>query len=60
MADVADRTSLDTFLPAAEERFGIPFGLVNCAGMAVDGVLATMPEDEIDRVLAVNLTGADP
>src|SRR5438128_302974 len=46
-ADVADRDSLSKFVVAAEAKFGIATGLVNCAGVAVDGVLAMMPEDQI-------------
>jgi 3-oxoacyl-[acyl-carrier protein] reductase len=57
-ADMADSASLAAFVPAAVERFGDVYGLVNCAGIAVDGVLATMSEDRIDTVVAVNLTGA--
>jgi 3-oxoacyl-[acyl-carrier protein] reductase len=30
---------------------------VNCAGQAVEGVLASMPDELIDRVLATNLAG---
>jgi 3-oxoacyl-[acyl-carrier protein] reductase len=58
VADVADRSRLAEFVAAAEGRFGIPYGLVNCAGVAVDGVLATFPEDEIERVIQINLVGA--
>ncbi len=57
-ADVTDRDKLSEFVAAAEQRFGIPFGLVNCAGIAVDGVLASMPEDRIEQVIAINLAGA--
>jgi NAD(P)-dependent dehydrogenase (short-subunit alcohol dehydrogenase family) len=56
-ADVGDSTSLAGFVSAAEERFGVPYGLVNCAGIAFDGMLATMPEDKIDDLLMVNLGG---
>jgi len=56
-ADLADADATAGFLAAAEEQFGIPYGLVNCAGVAVDGVLATMPPDAIERVVAINLTG---
>jgi len=56
-ADAADRESLRRFVVAAEARHGSVWGLVNCAGVAVDGVLAAMREEDIDRVLAVNLAG---
>ena len=54
-ADVSDSKSISRFTASAVERFGPPYGLVNCAGIAVDGVLAMMPEDRIDNVLQINL-----
>jgi 3-oxoacyl-[acyl-carrier protein] reductase len=57
-ADVRDPQALSGFLGRARQRFGIPSGLVNCAGVAADGLLATLREDQIDDVIAVNLTGA--
>jgi 3-oxoacyl-[acyl-carrier protein] reductase len=57
-ADVADGATLPAFVEAAEGRFGIPYGLVNCAGVAIDGVLATTPEEKIQRVVQINLIGA--
>lgn len=56
-ADASDPPSLQRFVSAAVERLGPPFGLVNCAGQAVEGVLASMPDGLIDRVLATNLAG---
>jgi 3-oxoacyl-[acyl-carrier protein] reductase len=56
-ADIADREKIGEFVATAESKFGIPYGLVNCAGIAVDGVLATFPEDEIERVIEINLVG---
>ncbi len=57
-ADMANPASLAAFVSAAVEWFGRIDGLVNCAGIAVDGVLATIPEERIDAIVAVNLTGA--
>lgn len=57
-ADVADAHSIEAFLDLAVTTLGTPYGLINCAGVAVDGVLATMPEHKIESVVAVNLTGA--
>ena len=56
-ADLAAPATLAAFVRGAVARFGPPDGLVNSAGIAVDGILATMPEDRIDAVLAVNLAG---
>ena len=57
-ADMADTRSLDAFLRKAVERFGRPHGLINNAGIAADGVLATMRPDLIHKLLSVNLEGA--
>jgi 3-oxoacyl-[acyl-carrier protein] reductase len=57
-ADVSDTKSISRFTASAVERFGPPYGLINCAGIAVEGVLAMMPEHCIDSVLQINLGGA--
>jgi 3-oxoacyl-[acyl-carrier protein] reductase len=57
-ADVSDTKSISRFTASAVERFGPPYGLINCAGIAVDGVLAMMSEHCIDNVLQINLGGA--
>jgi 3-oxoacyl-[acyl-carrier protein] reductase len=57
-ADANDRAALAAFVAAAEARFGAPHALVNCAGVALDGVLATSNPDDVDRVIATNLAGA--
>jgi 3-oxoacyl-[acyl-carrier protein] reductase len=57
-ADIADAKSLDGCLRAAESKLGPFYGLINCAGIAADGVLATMPEQQLESVVSVNLTGA--
>jgi 3-oxoacyl-[acyl-carrier protein] reductase len=56
--DVGRLADLDQFVVEAEQRLGRPFALINCAGFADDGILATMPDEAIDRLLAVNLAGA--
>jgi 3-oxoacyl-[acyl-carrier protein] reductase len=56
--DSRDDKSLAAFVKAAEDKLGSPYALINCAGVAIDGVLATMPVDAIDRVLDINLRGA--
>jgi 3-oxoacyl-[acyl-carrier protein] reductase len=56
--DVACSGSIVSFVTEARRRFGLPYGLVNCAGVAVDGVLATMSDAQIDRMLSINLAGA--
>jgi 3-oxoacyl-[acyl-carrier protein] reductase len=56
-ADVSDGASMEAFLNCSEQRFGPPYGLINCAGVAADGVLATVPDQAIETVLDVNLKG---
>jgi 3-oxoacyl-[acyl-carrier protein] reductase len=56
-ADVRDGSSVVRFVRAASERFGPPYGLVNCAGLAVSGVLAMMPDRSLDDAIATNLRG---
>ena len=57
-SDTSDTQSLAAFVSESQSRFGTPFGLINCAGIAVDGVLATMPDQRIDQCIAINLAGA--
>jgi 3-oxoacyl-[acyl-carrier protein] reductase len=40
---------------AIRKEFGPIFGLVNNAGIGTSGVLATMPENDIERLVRVNL-----
>jgi 3-oxoacyl-[acyl-carrier protein] reductase len=56
-ADLANFASVATFLKEAEKRFGPPYGLINCAAVAVDGLLATIAENAIQKLLAVNAEG---
>jgi len=56
--EVADEVR--SLIDAAREHAGdLPmWGLVNNAGVARDGVLATLPEIDIETTIAVNLTGS--
>jgi 3-oxoacyl-[acyl-carrier protein] reductase len=56
-ADLSDGPSVSTFLKSAEALFGRPYGLINCAAIAADGVLATMPEEKISKLVSVNVEG---
>lgn len=56
--DLANPEDLRRFVAATAERFG---GITHCianAAIAHEGVLATMRDDEIDAMLAVNLRGS--
>ena len=55
--DIADTHRIRAFLAEAEKQLGPPLGLVNCAGIAVEGVLATMGDADLQRVISVNLVG---
>jgi len=56
-ADVSDASQSEEFVGKAIEQFGRPYGLINCAGIARDGILATMPNAEIDQLMSINLSG---
>lgn len=56
-ADLADGSTVSAFVKAAENKFGLPYGLINCAAIAADGVLAMMPEETIKKLVAVNVEG---
>lgn len=56
-SDMTDHPSLERFVQLAEEAFGCPWGLVNCAGVATDGVLAISSVDQVSRTIGINLGG---
>jgi len=56
-ADIQDAGSLKELVQRASAQLGPVYGLVNNAGIAADGVLATMSPGDIGRVVSVNLEG---
>lgn len=57
--DMGDNAAIEAFTAAAVAHFdSAPWGVVNNAGMSVEGILSTLPLADIERVLQVNLTGA--
>jgi 3-oxoacyl-[acyl-carrier protein] reductase len=56
--DIADKPQLSNFLKTVKKTFGRVGYLVNSAGMATEGLLTLMHEDDISRMLQVNLQGA--
>jgi 3-oxoacyl-[acyl-carrier protein] reductase len=58
-ADIADPDAAATLFGGAEEAFGGPvLVLVNNAGITADNLSPALSDDEWDRVVATNLTGA--
>ena len=56
-ADVSDPGQVDAMVAACIERFGRIDVLVNNAGVNLPGVLHEVPDEVIDRTLAVNVKG---
>ena len=56
--DATDRTELERFVRAVVQRFGRVDLLVNNAGVGLDGMLATLRWQDLDRALDVNLRAA--
>jgi len=57
-ADVSDVDSVDAAFKETEEALGAVELLVNNAGITQDGLVARMTDEQWDRVLRTNLTGA--
>jgi NAD(P)-dependent dehydrogenase (short-subunit alcohol dehydrogenase family) len=55
-ADVTKASDIHAMVDATRERFGRITGLVNNAGILVEGTVGELSDDGWDRVLAVNLT----
>lgn len=53
--DVSDLAAIPAFVRKITDKYGRLFGLVNNAGIGLDGVLATQHASEIERVMRVNL-----
>lgn len=56
--DLANSEELSSFIKQAKSRLGSIYGLINNAATAQQGVLATLPEIEITKMLMINLEGA--
>ncbi len=57
-ADVSDEAQLVEFLRRVKDKFGRVGYLVNCAGMAHEGLLTMMKPTDITRMIQVNVGGA--
>lgn len=56
-ADGSKSTDMDAFCRYAIEKLGNIYGVINNAAIALEGVLATLPEIEIEKMIATNLRG---
>ncbi len=56
--DAADAAALHAFVADAHARWGVPYALINNAAVAIDGVLALAREEDLERMLDVNLKAA--
>ncbi len=56
-ADLASTEDVNAFVKATIDRWGRIDILVNNAGVAIDGVLGTIRDDDIDTVVDLNLKG---
>lgn len=55
--DLADVRALPAIVARVEREVGPLFGLVNNAGVVVEGVFARQPLEDVERVMDVNLRG---
>jgi 3-oxoacyl-[acyl-carrier protein] reductase len=52
--DLSDTAGIPALVSGIRREFGAVYGLVNNAGLGTSGVLATMPDGEIERLIALN------
>ncbi len=55
-ADLADLAALHSLVQGLRRDYGPIYGLVNNAGLGTSGVLATMPDAAIERLIRLNVT----
>ncbi len=56
--DITDMAVLKNFVKKAIACNGTPYSVINNAAVVQEGVLATLPEIEVGKMIAVNLEGA--
>ncbi|QXP84268.1 3-oxoacyl-ACP reductase FabG [Methylococcus sp. ANG] len=54
--DVSDPASVEAFVAAVSEEFGVPTILVNNAGITRDGLLMRMKDEDWDAIIDTNLS----
>jgi 3-oxoacyl-[acyl-carrier protein] reductase len=53
--DLTNTVGIPGFVKELRAEFGLIFGLVNNAGIGTSGILATMPDSQIEQLLHINL-----
>ena len=56
--DVSDHAACEKALAEIKEKMGVPYILVNNAGITRDGLMVRMKEEQFDDVIRINLKGA--
>lgn len=56
--DVSDHAACEKALAEIKEKMGVPYILVNNAGITRDGLMVRMKEAQFDEVIRINLKGA--
>ncbi|HJC12318.1 MAG TPA: 3-oxoacyl-[acyl-carrier-protein] reductase [Candidatus Agathobaculum intestinigallinarum] len=56
--DVSDHAACEKALAEIKEKLGVPYILVNNAGITRDGLMVRMKEEQFDDVIRINLKGA--
>ena len=56
--DVSDHAACEQALAEIKEKMGVPYSLVNNAGITRDGLMVRMKEAQFDEVININLKGA--
>ncbi|MBP3310878.1 MAG: 3-oxoacyl-[acyl-carrier-protein] reductase [Butyricicoccus sp.] len=56
--DVSDHAACEQALAEIKEKMGVPYILVNNAGITRDGLMVRMKEAQFDEVININLKGA--
>lgn len=56
--DVSDHAECEKALAKIKEEMGVPYILVNNAGITKDGLMVRMKEEQFDDVIRINLKGA--
>ncbi|HVY14533.1 MAG TPA: SDR family NAD(P)-dependent oxidoreductase [Rhodopila sp.] len=53
--DLGELEALGGFAKRVQSEFGAPYGLVNNAGIGTSGILATMPDSQVERLVRLNV-----